>query len=98
MEQTFCPRRMGLLREFSIKRRERERHTPVIPALGRRMQEDCQESEVSLHYSGASRPAELKVRTCLKKLREGPGGMAQQLRVSTVLAEGRSSVFSTHIR
>ena len=98
MEQTFCPGRMRLLRELSIKRRERERHTPVIPALGRQMQEDCQESEVGLHYSVASRPAELRVRTCLKKQREGPGGKAQQLRVSTVLAEDRSSVFSSHIR
>lgn len=97
MEQTFCPGRMGLLRELSIKRRERERHA-VIPALGRQMQEDCQEPKVSLHYLVASRPAGLRVRISLKKLREGPGGMAQQLRASTALAEGWSSVSSTHIR
>lgn len=89
---------MGLLRELSVKRMKRERHTPVIPALGRRMQEDCQESAVSLHYLVASRPSGLRVRTCLRKLREWPGGMAQQLRASTALAEGWSSVSSTHIR
>lgn len=54
---------MGLLRELSIKRREweREGHTPMIPALGRQMQEDCGESEASLDYSLGSRPSGLRM-------------------------------------
>lgn len=57
----------GLLRrELSVKSRERERDRPVNPALGRLMQEDCQESETNLDYSVRSRPAGFRVRACLK--------------------------------